>query len=267
MERCLLAMGGNQGIGPDTFQRAADQLAAEGVHVQSLASVFRTKAVGENAGADFLNTAAIAVTELAPRAILQALHRVEASFDRARTIHWGPRTLDLDLLICGSFVCDTPELVVPHPSMWYRRFVLDPLVEIAADEIHPVFKESIRSLWGRLQVRPLLLELQYSGMTGVKSGSRRIAEGLKDRLMSLYSAETVQFELARPPGQVAGNAFGQISLFSPDKTSEPDKTLSSRPLSRSQPALCRQRVIQVLAGDSFGVAIAEIRQIVAAITG
>ena len=89
---------------------------------------------------------------------------------------WGPRTLDLDLILYGDQVIDTPELHVPHPACWYRRFVLDPLVEIAADTIHPVKQASFGELRSRLLPRPLTVA--FTG--GTPEQRAELARRLRD---------------------------------------------------------------------------------------
>jgi 2-amino-4-hydroxy-6-hydroxymethyldihydropteridine diphosphokinase len=111
--------------------------------------------MGDAAGDDFLNSAAELATELAPRELLQRLQEIENQFGRERTLRWGPRTLDLDLILYGDVVIDEPDLQVPHPACWYRRFVLDPLAELAPEVVHPVKQLTIGKLRARLLDRPL----------------------------------------------------------------------------------------------------------------
>ena len=164
MSECWVALGGNLGDVEQTFHSALDRIGAHpGVRVRCLSSIHRTVPVGNQAGGDFRNAAAGLETELAPLDLLDLLQDCETALGRVRLGHWGPRTLDLDLLLYGDAVLDVPRLRVPHPHFWFRRFVLDPLVEIAADVVHPVKGRSIRELQSRLLVRPLICAL--SGRT------------------------------------------------------------------------------------------------------
>jgi 2-amino-4-hydroxy-6-hydroxymethyldihydropteridine diphosphokinase len=86
---------------------------------------------------EFLNAVAEAATTLAPERLLAALHEIENSLGRVRTIRFGPRTCDLDLLLYGDLVSDDPELTLPHPRLAERRFVLDPLAELAPQLVLP----------------------------------------------------------------------------------------------------------------------------------
>jgi 2-amino-4-hydroxy-6-hydroxymethyldihydropteridine diphosphokinase len=132
--------------------------------VGPMSSLHRTSAVGADAGGEFINAAGRLETSLAARELLQRLHTVEAEFGRVRTLRWGPRTLDLDLLFFGDAIIDAaPHLQVPHPAAWYRRFVLDPLVEIASSFVHPVKRRTIGELRERLLVRPLPVQIVETG--------------------------------------------------------------------------------------------------------
>ncbi len=100
----------------------------------------------------FLNGAALLRTGLAPVELLDALLRIELQLgrDRSHGIDKGPRTLDLDLLLVGDAILQTPKLTLPHPEMHRRRFVLEPLAAIAPDFMHPVLHRSMRDLLGSL---------------------------------------------------------------------------------------------------------------------
>lgn len=155
MPRCLIALGGNLGVSESVFKRAMNRLQRPEIRVNRLSSMVRTKAVGENAGEEYLNAAVTLDCNLSARSLLTVLHEVEAEFGRTRTIHWGPRSLDLDLCLWGDASTDQPDLVVPHPAMWYRRFVLDPAAEIASEMLHPLLGQSVGELHQRLHRRPL----------------------------------------------------------------------------------------------------------------
>lgn len=153
MVPCYVALGGNVGGVGDTFADALTLLRDHPrIRVLNISSTHTTRAVGSHAGGDYLNAAAALETDLAPEALLDVLQDVETRLGRIREVHWGPRTLDLDLLFYGSQQIDTPRLRVPHPAAWYRRFVLDPLVEIAPEFIHPVKQATIAELQLRLCV-------------------------------------------------------------------------------------------------------------------
>lgn len=99
----------------------------------SLSSLYRTAPIGVGAQPDFINAVAMIDTDLDPEALLSSLFSIEASFGRCREVALSPRTLDLDLLLYADQRIDLPGLLVPHPRMHLRAFVLVPLLEIAAD--------------------------------------------------------------------------------------------------------------------------------------
>ncbi|PKM07248.1 MAG: 2-amino-4-hydroxy-6-hydroxymethyldihydropteridine diphosphokinase [Gammaproteobacteria bacterium HGW-Gammaproteobacteria-4] len=135
----FIGLGGNQGDVPAAFAAATVALAAL-PHTQlvRVSSNFRTPAWGNAAQADFINAAAHVQTTLAARALLDALLDIERQHGRMRDgERWGPRTLDLDLLLYGDLCCDLPGLHLPHPEMHRRAFVLVPLAQIAPDIIVP----------------------------------------------------------------------------------------------------------------------------------
>lgn len=108
--------------------------------------VIETKPYGDVPQEDFLNCCFRIETTLDPEALLQVLHEIEANQDRIRKIHWGPRTLDLDILLYDDLVYTSDRLIIPHADMKNRFFVLDPLADIAADVKHPVLQKTIKEL-------------------------------------------------------------------------------------------------------------------------
>lgn len=134
-----VALGANLGDRLATFRDAIDQLdASDGITVFAVSPLYETVPVGGPGGQDsYYNAAAGLTTDLAPEALLDRLQAIETRHQRARTVHWGPRTLDLDLLLYGADVIRTPRLTVPHAQMHLRRFVLAPLADIAAGAVDP----------------------------------------------------------------------------------------------------------------------------------
>ena len=117
---------------------AVARLAQEGMVVAARSTWWRSAAWPDPAAPPFLNGVAIVQTALAPQALLARLHAVEAAFGRRRDVRNAPRTLDLDLLAYRDVVMDGPALILPHPRLAERRFVLEPLAEIAPDWRHPM---------------------------------------------------------------------------------------------------------------------------------
>jgi len=133
-----IALGSNLGHPLSQLRTALASLAAlPHTELQSVSSGWRSAAVGPGEQPDYLNAVAMITTELAPDALLQALQHIEAAQGRERTEHWGPRTLDLDILLYGDLVISTAQLTVPHPRMGERNFVLYPLREISNTNLLP----------------------------------------------------------------------------------------------------------------------------------
>lgn len=111
--------------------------AHHGIRVTATSSVYRTAPVDHLDQPDFLNAVIRLTTVLPPLTLLRVLQHIETRHGRQRRTRWGPRTLDLDLLLHGRTRCDTGELILPHPRMTRRAFVLVPLCELAPDLRHP----------------------------------------------------------------------------------------------------------------------------------
>lgn len=141
-----LSMGSNLGDREKYLREAISRLQDLGV-IRQISSFYETQPVEVQTEQPwFLNCALAMETELMPLEFLRRMLGVEQSMGRARTEPKGPRTIDLDILLFGNDVLDTPELTVPHPAMHQRRFVLEPLTEIAPDVMHPVLKRTVREL-------------------------------------------------------------------------------------------------------------------------
>jgi 2-amino-4-hydroxy-6-hydroxymethyldihydropteridine diphosphokinase len=131
--QACIGLGANLGDAAATLRQAIDALAVrEGVVLRAVSRLYRTPAWGKEDQPDFINAAALLETSLAPRALLDLLLAVEAEFGRQRMEgeRWGPRTLDLDLLLYGNAVVDEPGLRVPHPHLHERAFALIPLLDV-----------------------------------------------------------------------------------------------------------------------------------------
>jgi 2-amino-4-hydroxy-6-hydroxymethyldihydropteridine diphosphokinase len=153
---CYIALGSNMGDRRGTLEGAiAAMVSTPGVAIQTVSSFHETRPVGGPPGQrPYLNAAAGLATTLDPFGLLNVLHEIEQRFCRTRTVHWGERTLDLDLLLFDDQVIDTPQLTIPHPRMAVRRFVLEPLAEIAPDAVDPVSNRTIAELLTDLERIP-----------------------------------------------------------------------------------------------------------------
>lgn len=187
MPVCYLALGGNLGDVAATFESALRRLPARGIDVITRSRLYTTTPVGAQVGGEFLNAAAEVTTNLAPREVLAALQAVESELGRTRTVHWGPRPIDLDLIYYGNEQVALPNLVVPHPAAWYRRFVLDPLAEIAPQSFHPVFRLRTEPLRRRLLQRPLAMTVETERPAIAELLKRRI-DAIGDRVRRIDTA-------------------------------------------------------------------------------
>jgi pantoate--beta-alanine ligase len=148
----LLGLGSNLGDRVSFLQQALAQLrGVPGIVVQRTSSFVETRPVGGPAGqANFLNAAALIETTLGPADLLATLQTIERNLGRERVERFGPRTIDLDLLLYGSEVIQTSDLTVPHPRLHERRFVLAPAAEIAPELVHPVARATLAQLLDKL---------------------------------------------------------------------------------------------------------------------
>ena len=138
MTRAYIGLGANLGAAEVTLNRALARIAdARGVNSLRSSSFYTSAPVGLIDQPDYINAVAEVETSLTPRALLALLHSIERDLGRERTVRFGPRTCDLDLLLFGEEVIDDHTLTVPHPRMHERRFVLDPLVELTPTLILP----------------------------------------------------------------------------------------------------------------------------------
>lgn len=182
MAKCLLALGSNLGERDRTLREALALLdQTPGIRVSRVSSLLETKPVGgPSEQPDFLNAVAIVDSLLPPRELLEATQRVEQALGRVRKERWGPRTLDIDLLLYDDLVLQAAELEIPHPRFAVRRFMLQPAAEIAAEWVYPINGWTVERLLANLKDAPrrvalygaagsaasLTNELQRHGLAG-----------------------------------------------------------------------------------------------------
>ena len=197
--QCLISLGANFGDRKHTIREALAKLAGHRlVRVLRASRMHETRAIGGPAGqADFLNAAAVLQTSLPAAELLDLLLQIESELGRLRNERWGPRRIDLDLLPYGDAAITEPGLVVPHPRMAWRRFVLEPAAEIAPEMVHPTSGWTIFQLLDRLNATPYYLAIAGSIGAGktelarrltARGAARRVAEEVDvERLTAFYA--------------------------------------------------------------------------------
>ena len=150
MPEVLLGLGANVGDPVSSITAALDRLKAGGVRIVRRSRWYRTAPWGVTDQPDFVNLCVAGETELAPRTLLDLIHRVEAALGRERRERWGPRIIDIDILVYDDEPIDEPELTIPHPRLTERAFVLEPLGELAPSLFVPG-KGTVQALLAALQ--------------------------------------------------------------------------------------------------------------------
>lgn len=192
----IIALGGNVGDVTATMERCLDTLEQHPqVSVKSKSRIYKTSPVGRDAGGSFLNSAAIIETTLGPLQLLDVLQKIEYEEGRERTSRWTPRPIDLDLIQFGDQVIEETRLTVPHAACFYRRFVLDPVVEIAGETVHPGFGKTYRELRERLLRRPVIVDVHEAPQIRTQ-----LSEMFDERLVRFVAGDPDATLLVHLPG-------------------------------------------------------------------
>jgi len=147
MKRAYIALGGNLGEVRTTFNSARLEIAAlPHTAVTASSLLYRTPPLGPPGQPDYYNAVIAITTGLAPLTLLDALQSIEQRHGRVRTVHWGARTLDLDMIAIATEMIALPRLCIPHPLMHARQFVLRPLCDVAPEWHHPQLETSVSAL-------------------------------------------------------------------------------------------------------------------------
>ena len=146
MNVAYLLIGSNLGNRSANLQNALHQIEKNCGKIQDLSAIYETAAWGLTNQPSFYNQAVIIETNLTPNALMEQLLSIETNMGRIRTVKLGPRLIDLDILLINNLIINTESLILPHPAMEYRRFVLLPLAEIAPNLAHPILQKTIQEL-------------------------------------------------------------------------------------------------------------------------
>jgi 2-amino-4-hydroxy-6-hydroxymethyldihydropteridine diphosphokinase len=150
-----IALGTNLGDRLANLHAAIRSLLPE-INVLAESHVYETPPWGYEDQPSFLNMVVKAETELGPESLLKYLKQLEVELGREQNFRWGPRLIDLDILFYDDLVINTPPLIIPHPRLYERAFVLVPLVDVAPELIHPVLQRSVSQLLGEVDSQGIL---------------------------------------------------------------------------------------------------------------
>jgi 2-amino-4-hydroxy-6-hydroxymethyldihydropteridine diphosphokinase len=153
LTQAFLSLGSNLGDREHHLLEALERLEAAGIHILRRSSIYETEPQDLPEQPWFLNIVVEVETELFPRLLLARAQAIELGMGRRRDVSKGPRSIDIDILLFGSFVIGTHELEVPHPRMSERRFVLEPLAEVAPDLRHPANGKTVREMLSEVQTQ------------------------------------------------------------------------------------------------------------------
>jgi len=204
--RCCVGLGGNLGDVGETFARAIRAVQCLGHRIHAVSPMYQTTPMGAHAGDRYWNAAFVMEASRTPHELLDELQQIESTLGRQRGMRWGPRNVDLDILLIDNLVLRDNRLEVPHPGCAYRRFVLDPLVDIAPTWRHPVAGMTVAEIRGSLLQRPLAVAVETtdSQLASIRDllrdfttgGSLHIATSPPS--LTLKCAETGRLSLSLP---------------------------------------------------------------------
>ncbi|MBK6619880.1 MAG: 2-amino-4-hydroxy-6-hydroxymethyldihydropteridine diphosphokinase [Saprospirales bacterium] len=146
-QQAILHLGANVGNRMEDLKEACARLELRAGRIIQKSGIYETQPWGNPDQPDFLNMALRLETKSNPEDLLRNIHTIEREMGREREKKWAPRIIDIDLILFGDLIIQTEDLMVPHPEMHQRNFVLVPLLDIAADWVHPILRETVEDLY------------------------------------------------------------------------------------------------------------------------
>jgi 2-amino-4-hydroxy-6-hydroxymethyldihydropteridine diphosphokinase len=159
--KAYIAIGSNLGDREEYLRSALRGIERVVGNIIALSPVYETEPWGETRQNKYLNAVCLVLTDLQPEQLLYGLQALERWMGKKKLTRWGPRTIDLDIIYYGEKIIVEKDLIIPHPNMYLRNFVLTPLMDIAPDMIHPVLKKTTRSLLSECPDQGKLVKIAF----------------------------------------------------------------------------------------------------------
>ena len=147
VQKVYLHIGSNVGDSMKVLEKAVEEIEKTIGKIALKSSYYRTEPWGVKNQNDFINQAILVRTTLLPLDLLRKVKEIEQKIGRTKTSHWGPRVIDIDIIMYGSEIVENGKLIIPHREMTKRNFVLIPMMEIAGDVVHPILDKTIEDLY------------------------------------------------------------------------------------------------------------------------
>ena len=234
----LVALGSNLGDSEKNIRDAVARLEeAPGISQLRTSHFFSTSPIGGPPNqATFCNAATTFFTKLSPGNVLETLQRIENALGRTRKVRWAARTIDLDLLLYGDACVESATLQVPHPRMLYRKFVLRPAIDIAADWKHPVTGWTLQQHWDHLESSDRYVAIVGSNQSVVSAVAQQVAAATASSVVLRAQCENNNTDCVEQPRRVYSTLSTQF-LVSDFWMAESADQFNNEPTTAPQPRL------------------------------